>query len=120
MTSQDRGTARIVRKARIRKRLKEIVGRHRLTVFRSGKHIYAQIIDDASHKTIVSAGTVKKGKTSEPKSATAAAAKKVGEEIGRKALEKNILSVKFDRNGYIYHGRVKALADAARATGLKF
>ncbi|MDO8426915.1 MAG: 50S ribosomal protein L18, partial [Deltaproteobacteria bacterium] len=84
---------------------------------RSNKHIYAQVIDDMSGKTIVSASTQLKGFEDGKKSDVA---KKVGSLIGKLAIEKGVEKVVFDRNGYIYHGRIKALADGAREAGLKF
>ena len=93
----------------------------RLAVFRSNKHMYAQIIDDTEHKTLVSASTVQKDvKESLEHTDDVAAAAALGTVIAKKALEKGIESVVFDRGGYIYHGKVKALADAAREAGLKF
>jgi large subunit ribosomal protein L18 len=114
--------SRSYRKQRIRKR---IVGsgslRPRLSVFRSGRHIYAQIIDDREHKTLVSCSTISKDlKAAVPKTTNVDAAKKIGEAIAKRALEKNIKAVAFDRNGFLYHGRVKALAEAARKAGLDF
>jgi large subunit ribosomal protein L18 len=96
-------------------------GRARLSVFRSSKHIYAQVIDDVKGKTLVSASSIEKtmrdgGKTG----ANVAAAKAVGKLIAERAKEKGIKDVVFDRGGYLYHGRVKALADAAREGGLNF
>ena len=93
----------------------------RLAVFRSNKHMYAQIIDDTEHKTLVSASTVQKDvKESLEHTDDVAAAAALGTCIAKRALEKGIESVVFDRGGYIYHGKVKALADAAREAGLKF
>ena len=108
------------RKARTRFRIAtNAAGRPRLSVFRSGKHIYAQIIDDAQGATIASASTGEKdGKVA--KSWNVAAAGEVGKKIAERALAKGVKAVVFDRGGYIYHGRVKAIADAAREAGLKF
>lgn len=94
----------------------------RLSVFRSGKHIYAQIIDDANGKTIVSTHDILaiKGGAKKKHPAPTKAAAVVGETIAKKALLKRISKVVFDRGGYKYHGRVKALAEAARKAGLKF
>lgn len=93
----------------------------RLSVFRSGRHIYAQIIDDRAGKTLVSAHDVASGKPAKKKKdAPLAAAAQVGAEIAKRALEKKIVKVVFDRGGYRYHGRVKALADQARKNGLQF
>jgi large subunit ribosomal protein L18 len=94
-------------------------GRLRLTVFRSGKHIYAQIIDDRAAETLATASTNEKdGKL--PKTWNVDAASDVGKKIAERALAKGVKQVVFDRGGYIYHGRVKALADAAREGGLEF
>ncbi|MFL2660256.1 MAG: 50S ribosomal protein L18 [Alphaproteobacteria bacterium] len=93
----------------------------RLSVFRSGKHIYAQIIDDLKGHTLVSASTVDKNVLKDQKNgANVSAATKVGEELAVRAKEAGVDTVVFDRGSYKYHGRVKALADAARAGGLKF
>ena len=93
--------------------------RPRLSVFRSGKHIYAQVIDDKTAATLASASTNEKaGKA--PKTWNAAAASTVGKRIAERALAKGVKQVVFDRGGYIYHGRVKALAEAAREGGLEF
>lgn len=91
----------------------------RLTVFKSDKHIYAQIIDDEKKITLCSASTNDKGVDLKVTNTTEAATK-IGETIGKKAVEKGIKTVVFDRSGYVYHGKVKALADAARAAGLEF
>ncbi|KDE49716.1 50S ribosomal protein L18 [Geobacillus sp. CAMR12739] len=93
--------------------------RPRLSVFRSNKHIYAQIIDDTKSSTIVSASTLDK-EFGLDSTNNIEAAKKVGELVAKRALEKGIKKVVFDRGGYLYHGRVKALADAAREAGLEF
>ena len=94
-------------------------GRPRLSVHRSGKHIYAQVIDDAQGKTIASASTLEKdvrGQTG----ATVAAAQEVGKRVAEAAKAAGVTQVVFDRGGFLYHGRVKALADAARESGLEF
>ena len=108
------------RKSRTRHRLAtNSQGRPRLSVFRSGKHIYAQIIDDAEAATVAAASSnEKEGKTA--KSYNLEAASAVGKKIAERALAKGVKQVVFDRGGYIYHGRVKALADAAREGGLEF
>ena len=94
-------------------------GRPRLSVFRSGKHIYAQIIDDRAKETLAAASTnEKEGKL--PKTYNVEAASTVGKKIAERAIAKGVKQVVFDRGGYIYHGRVKALADAAREAGLQF
>lgn len=106
-------------KMRIRKVLKGTAERPRLSVFRSSKEIYAQLVDDISHKTILSASSKTKG-VADQKGTKTDKAVLVGKLIAERALEQNITNVIFDRNGYLYHGRVKALADAAREGGLKF
>ncbi|HKJ70491.1 MAG TPA: 50S ribosomal protein L18 [Gammaproteobacteria bacterium] len=96
-------------------------GKARLAVFRSGNHIYAQIIDDAQGHTVVSASTLDKNVAGEVShGGNTDAAKKVGETIASRAKEAGVEDVAFDRGGYRYHGRVKALAEAARENGLKF
>ncbi|MDE5877507.1 MAG: 50S ribosomal protein L18 [Muribaculaceae bacterium] len=102
-------------KTRIRGKISGTAQRPRMSVFRSNKAIYVQLIDDLAGRTLVSASS--KGITEGTKSEVSA---KVGQEIARKALEAGIDSVVFDRNGYLFHGRVKSLADAAREAGLKF
>jgi len=95
--------------------------RPRLCVFKSIKHIYAQIIDDQSENTLLSVSTLSADvREKSPSGGNIDAAKAVGAVIAKKAIEKNILSVVFDRGGYIYHGRIKALAESARENGLKF
>jgi large subunit ribosomal protein L18 len=106
-------------RARIRRRLAGTPGRPRLAVFRSQAHIYAQVIDDEAGQTLCSASTVGKD-FKEGKGANVAAAKAVGQLIATRAKEKGIEAVVFDRGGFQYHGRIKALADAAREAGLKF
>jgi large subunit ribosomal protein L18 len=113
--------ARKKRHARVRKKVFGTTEKPRLNVFRSLKHIYVQVIDDSSGKTIASASTADKGlKGSVKIGSNIEAAKSVGAEIAKKAVEKGVKQVIFDRGGYIYHGRVKALADAAREGGLDF
>jgi large subunit ribosomal protein L18 len=107
------------RQSRTRYRIATHGTRPRLSIFRSGKHIYAQVIDDAHAVTVASASTNEKdGK--EAKSWNVNAATSVGKKIAERTLAKGVKQVMFDRGGYIYHGRVKALADAARASGLEF
>lgn len=116
-----REIARQKRKRRIRKKIFGTEHRPRLSVFRSAKHIYAQLVIDTTGSTILAASTLSpeiRGEIGELKKSDAA--KKVGEYIGRKAGEKNIRKVIFDRNGFLYHGRVKALAEGARESGLEF
>jgi large subunit ribosomal protein L18 len=111
--------ARVRRKHRIRMKLNGTTEKPRLSVFRSLNHIYVQAIDDASGKTLFSASSRDvKGKTKG--TGNKDAAKLVGELIASKCKEKGIDAVVFDRGGYLYHGRIKALAEAARAAGLKF
>jgi large subunit ribosomal protein L18 len=106
---------------RIRTKVQGTAERPRLNVYRSVNHIYAQIIDDADGKTLVSASTVLGKKATAKKSGgNVASAKDVGKAIAQKAKEKGIKKVVFDRGGYLYHGRIKALADAAREAGLEF
>jgi len=103
---------------RIRKKLQGTAERPRLNVYRSLNHIYVQVVDDLNGKTLVSASTAEsEGKKS---GGDVAAAKEIGKAIAERAKAKGITKVVFDRGGYIYHGRVKALADAAREGGLKF
>jgi len=105
-------------KARIRRKVSGTTERPRLAVFKSLKHLYVQVIDDASGKTIVSASS--RDKDTSSKGANSAAAKALGAAIARKAKDKGITRVVFDRGGYLYHGNIKALADAARENGLEF
>ena len=106
---------------RIRKNLGGTEMRPRLCVFRSNKHIYAQIVDDAKGSTLMTASSLDVEAKGEIKNGgNLAAAKVVGKIVAKRAIEKGISSVLFDRGGYLYHGRVKALADAAREAGLKF
>ena len=104
---------------RIRKRLRGAPERPRLSVFRSLNHIYAQVIDDRSGKTLASASSTEKG-ASLKSGGNLAGAKEVGKLIARRAKEAGVTKVVFDRGGYLYHGRVKALAEAAREGGLEF
>jgi len=116
-----RETARQNRKTRIRKRIFGTEQRPRLSVFRSAKHIYAQLVIDSTGSTILAASTLSPDLRAEIGDLDKSdAAKKVGQWIGKKALEKNIQRVVFDRNGFLYHGRIKALADGARESGLVF
>jgi large subunit ribosomal protein L18 len=106
---------------RLRKKVAGTTGRPRLAVFRSQGHIYAQIIDDDGQKTIAAASSLDKGVKSEFKrGSNIKAAQAVGKLIAERAKEKGIQAVVFDRGGFQYHGRIKALADAARESGLKF
>ncbi len=109
------------RKTRVRKNIFGTPERPRLSVFRSLGHIYAQIIDDVSSVTLVSASSLDTDiKHSENITSKSSTSKKVGELLAIRAIKKNISKVAFDRNGYIYHGRIKALADGAREAGLNF
>jgi large subunit ribosomal protein L18 len=106
------------RKLRIRRKISGTAERPRLTVFRSAKHIYAQAIDDASGTTVAHVSTTKKGAVSDGTKSDDA--KKIGAAMAQALIAKGIKAVVFDRNGYLYHGRVRALADGAREGGLKF
>ena len=114
-------TPREKRKARIRRKVSGTPDRPRLTVYKSLKHMYAQLVDDVSGKTIVSVATTSKNLKAEVKDDDkTAAAKKVGAALAKAAKEKGIEAVVFDRNGFDYHGRIQAVAAAAREAGLKF
>ncbi len=119
ITKTSKNAARLKRHARVRAKLSGTAERPRLNVFRSNKHIYAQIIDDVNGVTLASASTLDKDLNVESTGDTSAATK-VGELVAKRAAEKGFSDVVFDRGGYLYHGRVKALADAAREAGLKF
>jgi len=119
--AKERREARQKRQVRVRRKIRGSQDRPRLCVFRSAKHIYAQIIEDISGTTLVAVSTVTKGVKGDLKSSgNVDAAKLVGKQLAEQALAKNISQVVFDRNGFLYHGRVKALADAAREAGLSF
>jgi large subunit ribosomal protein L18 len=123
MTSKTnpRSVARLKRKKRVRKNITGSTERPRLCVFRSDKHIYVQVVDDVRGITLVSASTVTpEYKQIEPAKGKVGAARRVGELIAQKAKAQGITKVVFDRSGYIYHGRIQALADAARTAGLDF
>ncbi|HXV00594.1 MAG TPA: 50S ribosomal protein L18 [Caulobacteraceae bacterium] len=106
------------RAQRVRRRLRKVgAGRPRLSVFRSAKNIYAQVIDDARGTTLAAASSLEEGVE---KGSDKAAAAKVGALVAKRAIDKGAKDVVFDRGGYIYHGRIKALADAAREAGLNF
>lgn len=111
---------RIKIKKRIRSKVNGSSERPRLTVFRSNNEIYAQLIDDVSGKTITGSSSNEKTLSKAKGKSKVEKAKSVGEAIAKKAVEKGIKNVVFDRNGFLYHGRVKALADGAREAGLKF
>jgi large subunit ribosomal protein L18 len=105
---------------RMRQRMSGTAERPRLNVYRSLNHIYAQVVDDSSGKTLVSASTAQGKKGSRKTGGNVASAKDIGKAIAQRAQEKGIKKVVFDRGGYLYHGRIKALADAAREAGLEF
>ena len=105
---------------RIRKKMQGTADRPRLNVYRSLNHIYVQVIDDLHDKTLVSASTAEGKKEDRRTGGNVASAKAIGKTIAERAKAKGVTKVVFDRGGYIYHGRVKAVADAAREAGLKF
>jgi len=110
---------RLKRKKRIRKKISGTTEKPRLTVYKSSKHIYAQLIDDIERKTLLSASSVEKEiKLLPPFESKTKMAKYIGERIAKRAIDKGITRVVFDRNGYVFHGRVKAVADGAREAGL--
>lgn len=119
MAKVSRNDKRVKRHERVRKNLFGTPERPRLCVFKSSKNIYAQVIDDTTGTTIVSASTLDKD-LEVANGGNKAAAKIVGESVAKKALEKGISEVAFDRGGFLFHGRVKELADGAREAGLKF
>lgn len=119
ITKPDKNQVRKKRHARVRAKLSGTAERPRLNIYRSNKNIYAQLIDDANGVTLASASTLDKELSLES-TGNAEAAQKVGELIAKRAVEKGIKEVVFDRGGYLYHGRIKALADAARENGLQF
>lgn len=119
ITKQDKNKVRKKRHARVRSKLSGTELRPRLNVYRSNKNIYAQLIDDVNGVTLVSASTLDKDVNIES-AGNVEAAQKVGELIAKRATEKGLKSVVFDRGGYLYHGRVKALAESARENGLEF
>lgn len=116
-----RAAARVKRHYRLRNNISGTATKPRLAVFRSNMHIYAQIIDDTVGNTICSASTMEADiKAKVAKTNDVEAAKVVGEAVAKKAIEKGINTVVFDRGGYVYHGKIQALADAAREAGLQF
>jgi len=119
ITKPDKNVVRKRRHNRVRKHVTGTAERPRLNIYRSNKHIYAQLIDDKNGVTLVSASTVDKDLNLES-TGNIEAAKQVGELVAKRAQDKGYQSVVFDRGGYLYHGRVKALADAARDAGLEF
>lgn len=121
VNKKSRAEVRMKKHRRIRNRFSGTAERPRLAVFRSNNHIYAQVIDDVAQHTLVSASTLQKDVKAElQKTNNVEAASYLGTVIAKKALEKGITTVVFDRGGFIYHGKVKALADAAREAGLEF
>ncbi|KXG44916.1 50S ribosomal protein L18 [Tepidibacillus decaturensis] len=121
INKQDKNKIRKRRHLRIRKNIVGTAERPRLNVFRSSKNIYAQLIDDVTGTTLVSASTLDKELSGEIKNGgNIEAAKLVGELVAKRAVEKGYVSVVFDRGGYLYHGRIKALAESAREAGLQF
>lgn len=116
-----RAAARVKRHYRIRNKINGTAQKPRLAVYRSNNHIYAQIIDDVAQNTLVAASTMEADIASKvAHTSTVEAAKAVGEAVAKKALDKGISDVVFDRGGYVYHGKIKALAEAAREAGLQF
>ncbi len=108
------------RKVRIRKKVNGTAACPRLVVYRSNMHMYAQVVDDTTGSTLVATSTLTLSKTQSDAHCNISGATMVGNEIARLAKEKNITRVVFDRNGYLYHGRIKAIADGAREGGLEF
>jgi large subunit ribosomal protein L18 len=120
MLDNRRHVARKLRQARVRQKLRGVAERPRLCVFRSGKHIYVQVIADDSGRTLLAASTLTPDVRGQvKKAATVDAAKKVGELVGKRCVEQGITAAIFDRNGFLYHGRVRAVAEGAREAGLK-
>ena len=118
---KSRAEVRVKKHMKVRNRLSGTAERPRLAVFRSNNHMYAQVIDDVAGHTLVSASTLQNDvKAGLEKTNNVEAAAKLGEVIGKRALDKGIKNVVFDRGGYIYQGKVKALAEAAREAGLEF
>lgn len=121
ITKTNKNKARLKRHLRVRKKIVGTTARPRLNIFRSAKHMYAQIIDDANGVTLVAASTLDGDLKSDiANGGNVESARKVGELIAKRAKEAGIDKVVFDRGGYLYHGRVQALADAAREAGLEF
>ena len=121
VSKKSRSVVRANKHRKLRNRLSGTAERPRLAVFRSNNHMYAQIIDDTAHHTLVSASTLQKDvKANLEKTNNVEAAAYLGKVIAEKAIEKGIKDVVFDRGGFIYHGKIQALADAAREAGLNF
>jgi large subunit ribosomal protein L18 len=120
-SQSQKSLSRLKRKIRVRKKITGASDRPRLNIFRSAKHIYAQLIDDTTGCTLAAISTLVADVKGDVKyTGNIEAAKRVGASIAKVALEKGITSVVFDRNGFLYHGRIKALADSARENGLSF
>ncbi|MEF2248214.1 MULTISPECIES: 50S ribosomal protein L18 [unclassified Paenibacillus] len=120
ITKGDKNKARLKRHLRVRKKISGTAARPRLSVFRSSKHMYAQLIDDVAGITLASASTKDKELSGVGNGGNVEAAAKVGELIAKRAQAKGVTEVVFDRGGYLYHGRIQALATAAREAGLQF
>jgi large subunit ribosomal protein L18 len=120
MITKDTRTARLRRQARVRKHLRGTDGRPRLCVFRSNKHIYAQVISDETGRTLAAASSLSAELKGQVTGCNKDTAKKVGALVAKLCQERGIHEVVFDRNGYLYHGRLAELANAAREAGLKF
>jgi large subunit ribosomal protein L18 len=120
ITKGDKNKARLKRHLRVRKKIKGTTERPRLSVFRSAKHIYVQLIDDVQGVTLATASTQDKELKSIANGGNVEAAKQVGQLVADRAKAKGVTRVVFDRGGYLYHGRIQALADAAREAGLEF
>jgi large subunit ribosomal protein L18 len=122
MKAQERTEARRRVRIRVRQKVKGSAERPRLAVFKSGRHIYAQVIDDAAGRTVAHASSLDPGlkKEAAATGANVESAKRVGRLVAERAKEKGVARVVFDRGGYIYHGKVRALAEAAREGGLEF
>jgi large subunit ribosomal protein L18 len=118
VSKADKNAARVQRHLRVRNKISGTPERPRLNVFRSAKHIYAQVIDDINGVTLAAASTTEK--TFEGLGSNKEAAKEIGKLVAQRATEKGVTEVVFDRSGYIYHGRVKELAEGAREGGLQF
>lgn len=119
ITKLDKNAVRKKRHGRVRAKVSGTAQRPRLNVYRSNQHIYAQLIDDVNKVTLASASTVEKDLNLDS-TGNVEAAQKVGELVAKRAIEKGVKEVVFDRGGYLYHGRIKALADSAREAGLEF
>lgn len=118
MSQIRKGAARLHRHRRVRSRVNGVASRPRLCVYRSLRHVYAQVVDDGSGRTLVAASTAERSLNA--KGCNRASATVVGRVVGERAVAAGIKRVVFDRGGYLYHGRVQALADAAREAGLEF